>query len=55
MLIILEFILKIQAFKEFGKVFLGTQLAKMEINEGVGFPFLPLTSTGFSEFWPCSF
>lgn len=55
MLIILEFILQIPAFREFGKVFSGTQQAKMEISEGVVFPFLPLTSTGFSEFWPCNF
>lgn len=42
MLIILEFILQIQAFKEFGKVFSGTQQAKMEISEWVIFP-LPLS------------
>lgn len=41
MLIILEFILQIQDFKEFGKVFSGTQQAKMKISEWVIFPLPP--------------
>lgn len=41
MLIILEFIFQLQTFKEFGKVFSGTQQAKIEISKGVVFPLPP--------------
>lgn len=41
MLIILELVLQIQAFKEFGKVFSGTQQAKTEISKRVAFPLPP--------------
>lgn len=51
MLIILEFILQIQAFREFGKVSLGTQQAKMEISKRFFFPSTsllpPLVSMNF--------
>lgn len=41
MLIILEFILQIQAFREFGKVSLGTRQAKMEISKRFFSPLPP--------------
>lgn len=55
MLIILEFILQLQAFKEFGKVFSGTQQAKIEVSEWVVFPLPPLLPPLVYEFWPCNF